>query len=221
MTPAEARAAALRGELVEPESGMAALPKMLAGVIKSQLIDPARRWAQPLTSGQAGPAWNTPEGQANMRQLAGEAMNIAQPLSTLYHYSTSAPFKRFDPKRLGQNTIGNASESLEPLAQLGFWFTDQSQPSRRLSSIFRNRMTADVPIDNPRKFESLTDLSEVVRDAGGPQKLLGQLKKIGHDSIAVVDEEMGGTSYIPLDFKSIRPGQWLSLEEMKKAEGGK
>ena len=136
-------------------------------------------------------------------------------LKVVYH-STFEDFYTFDRGRLGENTLGNASNAgLAATSLIGHWFSDHD-----LSGQLGEKTTMSyLNMENPHVVSSLDDLaSEIIALSDDPDMIQDEyeygnyeplreaaaayvdaLRNEGYDGIITTDEEFGGNSYVVLD----------------------
>lgn len=136
-------------------------------------------------------------------------------LKVVYH-STFEDFYTFDRGRLGENTLGNASNAgLAATSLIGHWFSDHD-----LSGQFGEKATMSyLNMENPHVVSSLDELaSEIIAFSDDPDMMQDEyeygnyeplreaatayvdaLRGKGYDGIITTDEEFGGNSYVVLD----------------------
>ena len=135
-------------------------------------------------------------------------------LIPVYH-STGNEFYIFDRNRLGETTLGNATDaSLAATALVGHWFSDHD-----LGNALGDRtIQSYLNIENPYTTDLDTLAAEIGRyseDAGQMQAdfedgdyratrqaanaFVDWLRENGYDGLVVADTEFGGNSYVVLD----------------------
>lgn len=177
---------------------------------------------------QGGVNVNREDARKSSRDSAGNALTEAQQryfadsqvrdedgnLIPVYH-STGNEFYIFDRNRLGETTLGNATDaSLAATALVGHWFSDHD-----LGNALGDRtIQSYLNIENPYTTDLDTLAAEIGRyaeDAGQMQAdfedgdyratrqaanaFVDWLRENGYDGLVVADTEFGGNSYVVLD----------------------
>lgn len=171
---------------------------------------------------------SNPDIRYSSRDSAGNALTEAQQryfadsqvrdedgkLIPVYH-STGNEFYIFDRNRLGETTLGNATDaSLAATALVGHWFSDHD-----LGNALGDRtIQSYLNIENPYTTDLDTLAAEIGRyaeDSGQMQAdfedgdyratrqaanaFVDWLRENGYDGLVVADTEFGGNSYVVLD----------------------
>lgn len=128
----------------------------------------------------------------------------------VYH-GTNEDFSRFDLKKLGKNTIGNAgSPEWEQTSRVGHWFNSNpmGQSPEHYGAGYKVDMPVYLKLENPLILAESDDLAVMLHNKKG-NLLRQELQVAGYDGIVIRrDIEFGGKSYI-----AFRP------EQIKSATG--
>lgn len=170
---------------------------------------------RPALNSTGKPIHPTQEGVRNFWKWFGDSRVVdeqGRPL-VVYH-GTNNDFSKFDLKKLGENTLDNASSrEYAQTSRVGFWFN--TEPMAQSPENYKAGYDVDMPvylsIAYPKKYEGLDWLAGSMEPSDDHKRgitgftLRKKLKDYGYDGVQLYDEEFGGKSYVafsPTQIKS-------------------